>query len=142
MILIEFGKVYRRLDSSVRFMSSSAMNLQPSIELIDNDPQYAPAPENPEDPLEGSYLPKVVKIFVSNKNIKPTGSSEMTLSDTTLTGVGSPQNIVNNIYGISVTSSWVLFEKANIGDDISAYAVDFFIRNSDTFNDVSENEVV
>ena len=66
----------------------------------------------------------------------------MTLSDTTLTGVGSPQNIVNNIYGISVTSSWVLFEKANIGDDISAYAVDFFIRNSDTFNDVSENEVV
>lgn len=140
MILIEFGKVYRRLDSSVRFLGSSAMNLAPTIELIDNDPQYAGTPVNSEDPPVGSYLPKKVKIFVSNKNIKPFNSSQMTLSDEIPTGVGDPTNKVNEIHNVIGTSSWILFEKENPSDNISAYTVDFFIRNSDSFNNITETE--
>jgi hypothetical protein len=134
MVPITFGKVYRRLDSTKRYLEGSSFNLNPTVELIDNDPQYdAPLPA-------GNYLPKCVYIYVSNRNSFPTGPENMTFSDTIYTGSNNPVNKINAVYKINSSSTWIMFKKQNAADDIEGFTLDFFIRNSDSYNTIQDGE--
>ena len=136
MVPIEFDKVYRRLDSTKRFLEGSSFNLNPTVELIDNDPQYDSEGE------DAVYLPKKVDVYISNKNSKPVDSSEMTFSDSITTGSGEVgNNRINEVHQMNGASSWILFKKQVPSDDIEGYTLDFFIRNSDTYNNIEEREL-
>ena len=126
---ISFGKVYRRLDSLEKNggLYGSILSRDPSIELIDLNPSF----DN-----ESKYIPKKVRIFVSNKpdTNRPTNISQMTLSDEIDTD--GLNGTYSNVYSIMATSSFIAFEKENINDEVELNAVEFLISNEDILNNL------